>query len=96
MIVQYVPNIHAKLFGREFIMLKLLKKVTISAVLVVATSTIYPALGVAADSYQKDKLSGAEQHPLSFKLIKIVKSVRLMLIFSSIMLKNQLQNKRQN
>ncbi|ORI48467.1 DNA/RNA non-specific endonuclease [Leuconostoc mesenteroides] len=48
-------------------MLKLLKKVTISAVLVVATSTIYPALGVAADSYQKDKLSGAEQHPLSFK-----------------------------
>ena len=67
MIVQYVPNIHAKLFGREFIMLKLLKKVTISAVLVVATSTIYPALGVAADSYQKDKLSGAEQHPLSFK-----------------------------
>ncbi len=35
--------------------------------LVVATSTIYPALGVAADSYQKDKLSGAEQHPLSFK-----------------------------
>lgn len=31
MIVQYVPNIHAKLFGREFIMLKLLKKVTISA-----------------------------------------------------------------
>ncbi|WP_273705160.1 DNA/RNA non-specific endonuclease [Leuconostoc mesenteroides] len=33
----------------------------------VATSTIYPALGVAADSYQKDKLSGAEQHPLSFK-----------------------------
>lgn len=60
MIVQYVPNIHAKLFGREFIMLKLLKKVTISAVLVVATSTIYPALGVAADSYQKDKLSGAD------------------------------------
>lgn len=67
MIVQYVPNIHAKLFGREFIMLKLLKKVTISAVLVVATSTIYPALGVAADSYQKDKLSGAAQHHLVSK-----------------------------
>lgn len=62
-----MPNIHVKLFGREFIMLKLLKKVTISAVLVVTTSTIYPALGVAADSYRNDKLSGAEQHPLNFK-----------------------------
>ncbi|MGO0154521.1 DNA/RNA non-specific endonuclease [Leuconostoc mesenteroides] len=48
-------------------MLKLLKRVTISTLLVVATSAVYPALGVAADSYRNDKLSGAEQHPLDFK-----------------------------